>query len=240
MEPALNCVAALLSPSTGIIDSHGLMLAYQGDAEAAGAMVAFKSSVLGGRVTDGGIELEVGGDAPMTLAARMVVNAAGLYAQALARSIEGLDPTVVPPCYYAKGNYFTLAGRAPFTHLIYPAPEAAGLGVHLTLDLGGQAKFGPDVEWVEDIEYDVDPERCRGFYAAVRNYWPDLPDDSLQPAYSGIRPKIQAPGEAARDFMIQGPRDHGVKGLVNLYGIESPGLTSSLPIADAVVALLEP
>ncbi len=239
LEPALHCVAALLSPSTGIIDSHGLMLAYQGDAEDAGAMIAFRSPVAGGRVKGEGIELAVGGEAPMTLEARTVVNSAGLYAQAVAASIDGLDPASVPPCYFAKGNYFSLAGRAPFTHLIYPAPEAAGLGVHLTLDLGGQAKFGPDVEWVEEISYGVDPARCLGFYAAVRRYWPDLPDDSLQPAYSGIRPKIQAPGEAARDFLIQGPADHGVKGLVNLYGIESPGLTSSLAIADAVVSLLE-
>jgi len=239
LEPALDCVAALLSPSTGIIDSHGLMLAYQGDAEDAGAMIAFKSPVAGGRLAGEGIELTVGGDAPMTLSARTVVNSAGLFAQTVAASIDGLDPASVPPSYFAKGNYFSLAVRAPFTHLIYPAPEAAGLGVHLTLDLGGQAKFGPDVEWVEEISYDVDPARCLGFYAAVRRYWPELPEDSLRPAYSGIRPKIQAPGEPARDFMIQGPADHGVKGLVNLYGIESPGLTSSLAIADAVVGLLE-
>lgn len=238
LEPALDCMAALLSPSTGIIDSHGLMLAYQGDAEAAGAMIAFRSPVTGGRVGGDGIELDVGGDAPMTVAARAVVNAAGLHAQSLARSLQGIDPALVPPCYFAKGNYFSLAGRAPFTHLIYPAPEAAGLGVHLTLDLGGQAKFGPDVEWVEEIGYDVDPGRCQGFYAAVRRYWPGLPDDSLQPAYAGIRPKIQAPGEPARDFMIQGPGDHGIAGLVNLYGIESPGLTASLAIADAVVDLI--
>jgi len=239
LEPELDCVAALLSPSTGIIDSHGLMLAYQGDGEAEGAVIAFRSPVTGGRVIDGGgIEIEVGGAAPMTLAARAVVNAAGLHAQPVAAAIRGLDPAAVPPRYFAKGNYFSLAGRAPFTHLIYPAPEAAGLGVHLTLDLGNQAKFGPDVEWVEEIDYDVDPTRCEGFYAAVRRYWPGLPDASLQPAYSGIRPKIQAPGEAARDFLIQGPADHGVRGLVNLFGIESPGLTSSLAIADAVAALL--
>ena len=238
MEPALTCVAALLSPSTGIIDSHGLMLAYQGDAEDSGAMVAFKSPVEGGRVTGAGIELDIGGAVPMTLRARAVVNAAGLFAQPVAAAIEGLDPNSVPPRHFAKGNYFSLAGRAPFTHLIYPAPEAAGLGVHLTLDLGGQAKFGPDVEWVDDIDYEVDPKRCEGFYAAVRRYWPGLADGSLQPAYSGIRPKLQAPGEAAWDFVTQGPVEHGVAGLVNLYGIESPGLTSSLAIADAVLALL--
>ncbi len=144
----------------------------------------------------------------------------------------------MPPRYVAKGNYFSLSGRAPFTRLIYPAPEQAGLGVHLTLDLAGQAKFGPDVEWVDEINYDVDPARCRGFYAAVRTYWPGLADDALVPAYSGIRPKLQAPGEAAVDFVIQGPADHGVPGLVNLYGIESPGLTSSLALADAVMEKL--
>jgi L-2-hydroxyglutarate oxidase LhgO len=239
LEPALDCVGALLSPSTGIIDSHGLMLAYQGEAEGAGAVIAFNSPVTGGAVREGGIELRVGGDQPMTLAAREVVNAAGLFAQPVAASIQGLDPATVPPRYFAKGSYFSLAGRAPFSHLIYPAPEAAGLGVHLTLDLGGQAKFGPDVEWIEEIDYAVDPKRGDRFYAAVRGYWPGLPDDSLQPAYSGIRPKVQAPGEAARDFVLQGPEDHGVAGLVNLYGIESPGLTSSLPIADAVVGLLD-
>jgi L-2-hydroxyglutarate oxidase LhgO len=238
MEPALNCLAALLSPSTGIIDSHGLMLAYQGDAEGAGTMIAFNSPVTGGAVREGGIHLTVGGDQPLTLSAKEVVNAAGLFAQPVAAALDGLDPSTVPPRYFAKGNYFSLAGRAPFTHLIYPAPEAAGLGVHLTLDLGGQAKFGPDVEWVEELEYAVDPRRCEGFYDAVRTYWPGLPDNSLQPAYSGIRPKIQAPDEGAKDFLLQGPQDHGVQGLVNLYGIESPGLTSSLAIADAVLVLL--
>ncbi len=244
LEPALTCVAALLSPSTGIIDSHGLMLGYQGDAEAAGAMIAFKSPFIGGAVTDSGIRIEVGGSEPMTLMAREVINSAGLFAQPVALALAGLDPATVPPRYFAKGNYFTLAGRAPFTHLIYPAPEQAGLGVHLTLDLAGQGKFGPDVQWVdtvarpEDLDYVVDPTRCEGFYAAVRTYWPGLGDGALQPAYSGIRPKVQAPGEAAVDFILQGPAEHGVAGLVNLYGIESPGLTSSLAIADAVVAKL--
>ncbi len=244
LEPALSCVAALLSPSTGIIDSHGLMLAYQGDAEAAGAVVAFKAPLAGGDVRDDGILLEVGGAEPMSLLAGEVVNSAGLFAQPVALSLKGLDPATVPPRHFAKGNYFSLAGRAPFTHLIYPAPEQAGLGVHLTLDLAGQGKFGPDVEWVttaerpSDIDYAVDPERCEGFYDAVRRYWPGLKDASLQPAYAGIRPKIQAPGEPAADFVIQGPAVHGVPGLVNLYGIESPGLTASLAIADAVVEML--
>jgi L-2-hydroxyglutarate oxidase LhgO len=239
MEPALRCVAALLSPSTGIIDSHALMLAYQGDAEAAGAAIAYLSPVTGGQVGEDGITLEVGGAEPMAITAREVVNSAGLFAQPMAASIAGLDPSLVPPRHFAKGSYFALAGRAPFTSLIYPAPEAAGLGVHLTLDLGGQAKFGPDVEWVEALDYDVDPARCEGFYDAVRTYWPGLPDDSLTPAYAGIRPKIQAPGEPAHDFMIQGPAEHGVEGLVNLFGIESPGLTASLAIADAVLEKLD-
>lgn len=234
LEPELNCVGALYSPSTGIIDSHGLMLAYQGDAESKGAMIAFKSPLVAGRVTDGGIALSIGGEHPTNLLAKSVVNSAGLFAQVVAGAIEGLDPSTIPPRHFAKGNYFSCSERSPFSHLIYPAPEAAGLGVHLTLDLGGQAKFGPDVEWVDDINYDVDPKRCEGFYEAVRRYWPGLPDDSLQPAYSGIRPKIQAPGEPALDFMVQGPSKHGVAGLVNLYGIESPGLTGSLAIAGAV------
>ncbi len=238
LEPALECVAALLSPSTGIIDSHGLMLAYQGDAENAGAVVALESPVTGGEVTDGGILLEVGGAEPTTLRAREVVNSAGLSAQPVARALRGLDPVSVPPLHFAKGSYFALAGRAPFTHLIYPAPEQAGLGVHLTLDLAGQAKFGPDVEWVAAPGYDVDPARGEGFYAAVRTYWPGLPDGALAPAYAGVRPKIQARGEPAADFVIQGPAGHGVPGLVNLYGIESPGLTASLAIADMVLEAL--
>jgi L-2-hydroxyglutarate oxidase LhgO len=239
LEPALKCVAALLSPSTGIIDSHGLMLAYQGDAENAGAAIAFLSPITGGEVTDQGIRIDVGGAEPTVLIAHELINAAGLFAQPVARSIRGLDPATVPPRYFAKGNYFSLQGKAPFTYLIYPAPEQAGLGVHLTLDLAGQGKFGPDVEWVSDIDYNVNPARCEGFYEAVRSYWPGLGDGTLVPAYAGIRPKIQAPGEAARDFMIQGSADHGVPGLVNLYGIESPGLTSSLAIADAVLEMLE-
>jgi len=239
LEPALSCVAALLSPSTGIIDSHGLMLAYRGDAEAAGAVIAFRSPVLGGEAIEGGTLLEVGGAEPGRLLAREVVNAAGLFAQPVAATLRGLDPATIPTRRFAKGSYFSLAGRAPFTHLIYPAPEQAGLGVHLTLDLAGQAKFGPDVEWVEALDYDVDPGRCAGFYEAVRRYWPGLGDGALQPAYAGIRPKIQAPGEPARDFLLQGPAAHGVPGLVNLYGIESPGLTASLALADAVLGALE-
>jgi len=237
-EPALYCVAALLSPSTGIIDSHSLMLAYQGDAEEAGAMLALNSPVESGEIQDDGIVLHVGGAEPMSILARSVVNSAGLYAGKLAHSIRGVPPDSIPPHYYAKGNYYTLSGRSPFSCLIYPVPEQAGLGVHLSIDLGGQARFGPDVEWIESINYDVDPRRADVFYAAVRKYWPDLPDGALAPGYAGIRPKLQAPGEPAADFVIQGPATHGVPGLVNLYGIESPGLTASLAIAEAVRGLL--
>jgi L-2-hydroxyglutarate oxidase LhgO len=239
LEPEVRCVAALLSPSTGIVDSHGLMLAYLGDAENAGAMLATHAPILGGRVSDDGFVLSVGGEAPMELAARQVVNAAGLHAGRVAHSLQGLPEDSVPAHYFAKGNYYTLAGRSPFSHLIYPVPEAAGLGVHVTVDLGGQARFGPDVEWVDGPDdYSVDPGRSDSFYAEVRKYWPDLPDGAIQPGYAGIRPKLQAPGEPAKDFQIQGPRDHGVPGLVNLYGIESPGLTASLALADRVAAIL--
>ena len=239
-EPELACVAALWSPSTGVADSHSYMLGLQGDAEDRGAMVAFHAPVEYGRLSDEGITLEVGGDGAMTLQARLVVNSAGLHAQDLARRLEGFPEKRVPPSYYCKGNYYSLSGcRAPFSSLIYPAPEQAGLGVHLTLDLAGQARFGPDVEWIECIDYDVDPGRSDGFYAAVRKYWPGLPDGALQPGYAGIRPKVQAPGEPAADYVIQGPADHGVSGLVNLFAIESPGMTSSLAIADHVADMLE-
>ena len=238
MEPALHCEAALVSPSTGIIDSHGLMLAYQGDAEAHGAMIAFLSPVESGRVGNEGIELVVGGAEPMRLLCRSVVNAAGLGAQPLARRLAGLDPRHVPPLHFAKGNYFSLAGRAPFSRLIYPVPEPGGLGVHITIDLGGQARFGPDVEWIDAIDYAVDPARADRFYAEVRRYWPALQDGALQPAYSGVRPKLAPAGAAASDFVIQGPEAHGVAGLVNLFGIESPGLTASPAIAEAVAERL--
>lgn len=238
MEPGLRCVAALLSPSTGIIDSHALMLAYQGDAESAGAITVYRAPVEQGEVTNRGIALRVGGDEPMTLATRILVNSAGLFAPSLARRIEGVPPATIPRDFLCKGNYFTLSGRAPFRHLIYPAPEKAGLGVHLTLDLGGQAKFGPDVEWVDRIDYRVEPRRGERFYEAIRRYWPGLPDGALQPGYAGIRPKIVGPDEPAGDFVIQGPAVHGVPGLVNLYGIESPGLTASLAIAEEVLKAL--
>jgi L-2-hydroxyglutarate oxidase LhgO len=238
MEPAVFCVAALWSPSSGIIDSHGLMLAYQGEAEAAGAMFSFRAPVSGGRIEDDGILLSVGGDHALDIKADWVINAAGLSAQKVAAGLHGLAPRFVPPVHYAKGNYFALSGKPPFTRLVYPLAEQAGLGVHATIDLAGQVRFGPDVEWVDHIDYSVDPARAATFYSAVRKYYPALADGALQPAYCGIRPKLQAPGEAARDFMIQGAAEHGIDGLVNLYGIESPGLTASLAIADRVADML--
>ncbi len=239
MEPELHCVAALHSPSTGIIDSHALMLAYLGDAEEAGAMLALKSPLLRARVRDRRIELEVGGAEPMRVAARTVVNSAGMTAPSVARRIEGYPPEMAPPEFYAKGNYYTLARRSPFSHLIYPVPEPGGLGVHVTLDLGGRARFGPDVEWIERIDYTVDPGRAERFYAAIRRYWPALPDGALEPGYAGIRPKTSGPGEPASDFVVQGPAQHGVAGLVNLFGIESPGLTASPALAEAVLAAID-
>jgi L-2-hydroxyglutarate oxidase LhgO len=237
LEPALDCVAAVHSPSTGIVDSHALMLALQGDLENAGGMVAFNSPLARARVTLNGIELEAADGTQ--LLARSVINAAGLFAPALAQNFDGLAAQHVPRAYYAKGNYFTLSGRSPFARLIYPVPEAAGLGVHLTIDLGGQAKFGPDVQWVDSADdLVVNPSRGDAFYAEVRKYWPALADGALQPGYAGIRPKISGPGEPARDFVIQGPAVHGVQGLVNLFGIESPGLTSSLAIGELVSGLL--
>ena len=237
VEPALQCLAALHSPSTGIVDSHGLMLSLLGDIEHRGGVLALNSPLALAEYTHGAIEL-VAVDGTR-LRATSVVNAAGLQAPALATRFAGLDARHVPQAYFAKGNYFTLAGRSPFSHLIYPVPEAAGLGVHLTLDLGGQARFGPDVQWVDNPDDTaVQPARGDAFYAEIRKYWPELPDGALAPAYAGIRPKISGPNESARDFCIQGPRDHGVPGLVNLFGIESPGLTSSLAIGEMVAELL--
>ena len=232
LEPELRCVAALYSPSTGIIDSHALMLAYLGDAEDHGAMLALKSPLLGGEITDDGIVLHA---AEMTVRASVVVNSAGLRAPSVAKSMEGYRAELVPKELYAKGNYYTLTRRSPFARLVYPIPEPGGLGVHVTLDLAGQARFGPDVEWIDRIGYDVDLRRAERFYAAIRRYWPGLPDGSLAPGYAGIRPKTAGPGEPAPDFAIQGPRQHGVPGLVHLFGIESPGLTASLALADMVV-----
>ncbi|OAJ48667.1 NAD(P)/FAD-dependent oxidoreductase [Pseudomonas marginalis] len=239
LEPALQCIAALYSPSTGIVDSHALMLALQGDAEAAGTSIAFHAPLLSACVTADGFLLSVGGETPTALSCRRLINAAGLHAPALARRIEGLSPHTVPQDYLCKGSYFSLAKRVPFSHLIYPAPDTDGLGVHMTVDLGGQARFGPDTQWVDAEDYQVDPDRARGFYAAIRNYWPELPEGSLQPGYSGIRPKISAPGEPASDFLISSRREHDVPGLINLFGIESPGLTSCLAIARHVREMIE-
>ena len=237
LEPALACQAALLSPSTGIVDSHALMLALQGDMENAGGMLALVSPVQSVGLQQGTATrpIRITTQDGTELACKVLVNAAGLNAVALAQSMHGLDKSLLPTAHYAKGNYFTLAGKAPFSRLIYPVPETAGLGVHLTLDLGGQAKFGPDVQWVDDpTDLLVDPRRGDAFYAEVRKYWPELADGALQPGYAGMRPKINGPNEAAADFMVQGPAEHGVPGLVNLLGIESPGLTSALALADEV------
>jgi L-2-hydroxyglutarate oxidase LhgO len=237
MEPELVSVAALHSPSSGIVDSHGLMLGYLGDAEDRGAMVAFRAPVERGEVLPGGgFALEVGGAEPTRLRCRTLVIAAGLHAQAVARRIDGIPAETIPPAYLAKGNYFSLAGRSPFSRLVYPIPEPGGLGVHVTVDLGGQARFGPDVEWVDRIEYSVDPARADRFYGAVRRYWPGLADGALLPGYAGIRPKLVPQGAPDADFVVQGADVHGVEGLVALYGIESPGLTASLAIADEAAA----
>lgn len=234
LEPELDAAAALLSPSTGIVDSHALMLALQGEAESCGAVVAFRSRIEGGRAGEGGVVLEVGDTdgGRFALEARCVVNAAGLGAQALARSIAGVPEATVPPLHYARGCYFTMAGRAPFGRLVYPVPEEGGLGVHVTLDLAGQCRFGPDVEWIDAVDYTVDPARAERFYPVIRRYWPGLPDGILEPGYAGVRPKVAGPGEPAGDFTVHGPEVHGIPGLVNLYGIESPGLTASLSLAD--------
>jgi L-2-hydroxyglutarate oxidase LhgO len=237
LEPQLRCEAALLSPSTGIVDSHGMMLALQGDLENTGGDVALNSALAHAKYTESAIEL-IANDGTH-LSAMVLVNAAGLHAPDVAKNFHGLDARHIPQAFFAKGNYFALAGRAPFSHLIYPVPESAGLGVHLTLDLGGQAKFGPDVQWVASPDdLSVDPARGDAFYAEIRKYWPGLPAGALLPGYAGMRPKISGPEDAAADFVIQGPETHGVPGLVNLFGIESPGLTSALAIGDYVSKMI--
>ena len=234
LEPSLVCTGALLSPCTGVLDSHAYMLALQGEAEALGAVFVLNSPVSGGEVTEDGVIIQVGQSDPMLLRCRLLINAAGLHAPDLASRIAGMPREQVPRAYFAKGSYFMLAGASPFSRLIYPVPVPGGLGVHLTLDLGGQARFGPDVEWITTLDYTVDPSRARNFYAAVRRYWPGLPDGALHPGYAGIRPKIVAAGATAQDFVVQGRRTHGVPGLVNLFGIESPGLTASIALGDLV------
>ena len=237
LEPEITAVAALLSPSTGVLDSHGYMLSLLGEAESHGAMLAFNAQVSAIAPHPGGLAVSFAGEAEPQLLARVVVNAAGLYAPQIAATVEGLAPAHRPKPRFAKGSYFVLAGRSPFSRLIYPIPEPGGLGVHVTIDLGGQARFGPDVEWVETIDYRVDPARADRFYAAVRAYWPGLRDGQLAPGYAGVRPKLSGPGEPAADFRIDGPDVHGVSGLINLFGIESPGLTASLPLADRVAQI---
>lgn len=240
LEPALSCVAALHSPSTGIIDSHALMLTLQGDAEAKGAIFAFETTVEGGEITPQGIILRTvtADGVPYEFISASVVNAAGLGAQDISRKLSGFPSDHIPALSYARGCYFTLTGRAPFSRLIYPVPVDGGLGVHLTLDLAKQARFGPDVEWIDKVDYTLDERRGASFYADIRRYWPDLPEGSLNPGYAGVRPKLSRAGEPAADFFIEGPAEHGIARLVNLFGIESPGLTASLALADEVVAHL--
>lgn len=240
MEPELQCSAAVLSASTGIVDSHGFMLSLLGGFEDAGGMVAYQSPLISakpiGSNAQDGFELEIGGADGLKIQTKLLINCAGMSAPAIAKKIAGLAHEQIPKAYFAKGNYFSLSGKSPFKHLIYPIPEPGGLGVHLTLDMGGQAKFGPDVEWLEideesQIDYTVNPQRGDGFYEAVRKYWPGLKDNALQPDYSGVRAKIVPPNSPAGDFCFNTPKDHGLEGLFNLYGFESPGLTSSLAIA---------
>ena len=243
LEPDVCSAGGLLSPSTGIIDSHALMLSLLGDFERAGGVLALRSPVLELRSEAAQHVVHVGGAEPAPLGARLLVNAAGLWAPALAARISALDGRHIPTPHFAKGSYFSLTGRAPFSHLIYPLPEPGGLGVHLTLDLAGQARFGPDVEWLatdspDGLDYRVDPARRAAFAMAIRRFWPALPEPALQPAYAGVRPKLAGPLAPAADFVLQGPREHGVAGLLNLFGIESPGLTASLAIAEEALSLL--
>lgn len=237
-EPEVVCEAALLSPSTGIIDVHALMLSYRGDLEHHGGVVALNAKVVGGEAAADGIRLDIEADGALSLLCRTVVNCAGLGAQAVAGSIRGMDAAAIPTLHLAKGNYFRLARKAPFRHLVYPLPAHGGAGVHVTLDLAGQARFGPDVEWVDRIDFRVDEARAASFEAAIREYWPGLPDGAIVPDYCGIRPKLHATGSTAADFVIQDAAPHGAPGLINLYGIESPGLTSSLAIGEHVSRLV--
>lgn len=238
LEPELSCIGALHSPETGIVDGHAYMLALRGDLEDHGGVIAFATPVERVARVSGGWRAHFGGREPGTLDIDAAVNAAGLGAQTLAQRTDGFPPEHIPPLVLAKGNYFAYAGRPVFSRLIYPTPVDGGLGVHVTIDLSGRMRFGPDVEWVTREHYAVDPSRAASFYARIRAYWPALPDDSLVPDYSGIRPKLTGPGEPAADFVIAGPGDHGLPQLVALFGIESPGLTSSLSLAEAVVGTL--
>ena len=237
LEPAIRGEGGLLSPSTGIIDSHALMLALQADVESHGGLIALSTRLLSGRVDADGIVLRVGGPEEVELKASLVVNSAGLDAEAVSRSIDGLPSDRIPPCRLAKGSYYVLNRAAPFQRLIYPMPEPGGLGIHATLDLGGQVRFGPDVQWVDAPDYSVTEAGAMRFYSAVRSYWPELEDGALAPGYAGIRPKIVGPGEPDGDFLVHGPEYHQGAKVIALYGIESPGLTASLAIADEIVTL---
>jgi L-2-hydroxyglutarate oxidase LhgO len=238
LEPRLRCEGALHSPLTGIIDSHAYMLALLGQAERRGGTLVTAATVTSlCSEHRGTIGLGINNEEP-SLRANLVINSAGIHAPQVARLMEGFPPQHIPTPYFAKGNYFTLSGRSPFERLVYPVPEPGGLGVHLTLDLAGRARFGPDVQWVEKCEYSVEPQRAARFYAAIRTYWPEIPDGALQPGYAGIRPKITGPAEPAADFRVDGPQTHGIPGMVNLFGIESPGLTASLALADYVAELV--
>lgn len=240
IEPELSCEMALVSPSTGIVDSHALMQSLQADAERLGTQCVFHTPFLNGEILPSGeFRLEFGGRQPTELTATHLINATGLHAPETARRLHGTPKGYVPKPYFCKGNYFSLAHKSPFSRLVYPMPDEAGLGVHFTLDLGGQGRFGPDVQWIDGEDYSVDASRAASIYTAVRKYWPGLPDDTLIPGYCGIRPKITGPDSSAADFLISGPSIHGVAGLVNLFGIESPGLTACMSIAEAVAAALQ-
>jgi L-2-hydroxyglutarate oxidase LhgO len=239
LEPAVRAVRGVWSPSSGIIDSHALMAAWLRDAREAHAEFVVRSPVLSGVLGDEGIELAIGGSEPASIRCRTVVNAAGLFAEQVARSLRGVPEASVPTTFYSKGHYFSLAGASPFSHLVYPIPASGGLGVHVTLDLSGRARFGPDVSWLDRIDYAFDESRAASFYAAIRSYFPGLRDGSLEPGYTGIRAKLAPPGSVPSDFVIQGPKHHGLPGLVQLFGIESPGLTAALALAEEVCALLE-
>lgn len=238
LEPALHCMRALQSPSTGIVDTHGFMLALLGDAQEHGASLALHSPVQGGESSGEGIVLQVGGSEPLELRCKRVINAAGLYAQDVARAIRGIALESIPPIHYAIGHYFSLGGKPPFARLIYPVAVHGSVGLHVALDLAGQVRFGPDIQWIDRIDYSFDAARAPLFYESVRRYYPALRDGALQPGYTGIRPKLFGPNESPRDFEIQDAGRHGVAGLVNLYGIDSPGLTSSLAIGDYVARMV--
>jgi L-2-hydroxyglutarate oxidase LhgO len=232
-EPELECVAALWSPSTGVIDSHAYMLALQGEAEQNGATFVFNARFRSGELKPGGFRLHVEAPEPVQLECRQLVNCAGLCSPALVRTLAGYPEARIPKAWFARGNYFECQSRVPFARLIYPVPDAIGLGIHLTLDVSGRAKFGPDVELVDEVSYSIDPGRAGQFYAPIRRYWPGLPDGALMPAYAGVRAKI-GPRGAVQDFVIETESDHSVPGLINLFGIESPGLTSSLAIGREI------